>query len=171
MNIIKNKVDFDDERPWWDFGYSVWLLLIGLILFNIGVFINPVWVDKIISFLDFRRWHWTTFILCAINFYFIVTWTRIVLCKLNDDWDTGDPVIDRSFLFMSITIFLGSVVLGVLSSTKAMTYIHYTFIQWFGYGIYSHKALLILLLSLSYIGVTFYFVKEWIMSILNSRYR
>jgi len=55
----------EDERPWWKFGLTTWLLIFGLVVINVGIFVKPEMLDKIVTqlwrflgFVDVRFWPW-----------------------------------------------------------------------------------------------------------------
>jgi len=60
-----NQPPSEDERPWWKFGLTTWLLVFGLMVINAGVFVKPGMLDKIgvqfwwfLGLVDVRFWPW-----------------------------------------------------------------------------------------------------------------
>ena len=80
-----NKQELSDEQPWWKLDKMSLLLILGLVLFNIGVFISPRIFDFIISFFwktfDIRRWPLWFFIAPLLTGFFAWRW-----CYALDDW-------------------------------------------------------------------------------------
>jgi len=55
----------EDERPWWKFGLTTWLLIFGLVVINAGIFVKPEMLDSVVTLLwrvlglvDVRYWPW-----------------------------------------------------------------------------------------------------------------
>jgi len=55
----------EEERPWWKFGLTTWLLIFGLVVINAGIFVKPEMLDKVVAlfwwllgFVDVRFWPW-----------------------------------------------------------------------------------------------------------------
>ena len=60
-----NQPPSEDERPWWKFGFTTWLLVFGLVVINAGIFVKPEMLDAIVALLwrvlglvDVRYWPW-----------------------------------------------------------------------------------------------------------------
>jgi len=55
-------LDRDPDEKWYQLSASTWLLIGGLLLFNIGCFLSPGLIDDIFRLLDVRLWKWWYFL-------------------------------------------------------------------------------------------------------------
>ena len=63
----QNAPDVHDTRSsrWWEFGVTTWLLIVGLVVINVGMFVSPELLERLggriwrlLSFVDVRYWPW-----------------------------------------------------------------------------------------------------------------
>ena len=57
---IEEKPESNAER-WYRLSAETWCLVGGLVLLNIGCFVNPYLIDCLFRLADFRFWHWGDF--------------------------------------------------------------------------------------------------------------
>ena len=63
----------DPDESWWSFTPNTWLLIVGLVLFNIGCFVDPYLLGTLIQCLDARFWPFWYFGVMAV----LVGWSII----------------------------------------------------------------------------------------------
>ncbi len=77
------------DKSWWN--STTWLLIGGLLLLNIGCFLNPSLLDAVMvgvfNLLDFRTWPWWYFLCLVIVLAFSVRWFLLYQKKVNDEFD------------------------------------------------------------------------------------
>jgi len=155
-----------DEKEWYHLSPSTWILIGGLILFNIGCFFDPKLINGLFRFLDFRLWSWWYFVVLLLIVAFSVKW--FWLFQSWDDLDQVDADIGKRFLYMSITLTVEMLILVLLNATGVLRYIFSPLWYWVGYGHYSNWCFPILLLMGVVVTVTIYVVKEWITTAFQS---
>jgi len=151
--------DPDNEGQWYHLSANTWFLVGGLLLFNIGCFFNPNFMDYLFRFLDFRLWSWWYFLVLLLIVAFSIKW--YILFQSWDDLDPVDIDVGKQFLLMSITITAELLILVLLHVSGLARHIGYSLWTWFSFGSYSHGAALAFLLICAAIAITYYVVKEW----------
>ena len=66
--------DTEGEGEWYHFSTSTWMLLGGLVLFNVGTFFGPHLIDGLFRVLDFRLWAWWYFAILLVIVAFSIKW-------------------------------------------------------------------------------------------------
>jgi len=62
----------DPDDKWYNLSLSTWLLIGGVLVFNIGCFLSPNLIDDIFRLLDVRLWHTWYFLVLAVILCFSV---------------------------------------------------------------------------------------------------
>ena len=151
--------DTDDEREWYHFSASTWMLIGGLVLFNLGCFFGLDIIEGLFRLLDFRLWPWWYFAVLLVIAAFSIRW--YLLFQAWDELDPVDSEVAAKFLRMSITMTAEMLLVVLLNATGFIHYFYYPISQWLAYGAYSHMAAFTFLLICAAIIATIYVVKEW----------
>ena len=150
----------DPDERWYDFSSSTWLFIGGLLLFNIGCFVNPGLIDSLFRMLDVRLWPWWYCVFLGIVVAFSVKWFLIYLRW--DDYSGNEADAAMRFVRMSIAVTSVFAIWVLLHATRLLNYFYYPLQEWFGYGAFSWMAVLSFLLLLGIIAALVYYFKEWI---------
>lgn len=161
----KNQVKTPSE-PWWRFGSSAWLLLGGLLLFNVGCFLQPSLLDMVFAglfnLLDFRTWPWWYFLCLVAVLAFSVRWFFLYQKKINDDFDPVSAEEAKWFCRLTGAATGLLAVLVILHRTGMLRRMYGTLNYMFGYGAFSIWALLIFAVIFCLIGLFVYLTAKWI---------
>lgn len=152
----------DTKEPFWQLSVSTWLLIAGLVLFNIGCFVKPSLLDSILQALDVRLWPWWYFIPLAILSIFAVKWGMIAW--RYEDYDEYDREAASRFMRMSIswTVFAGLLLL--LNGINVLWRLTEPLKRWFGYGDFSIMGLIAFVAAVVVLIPLVYWTKEWLMT-------
>lgn len=161
----KNQVNPPSDS-WWRFGSSTWLLLGGLVLFNVGCFLQPTLLDTVFvglfNLIDFRTWPWWYFLCLVAVLTFSVRWFFLFQKKINDDFDPQSFDEARAFCRLTGVLTVVLAIVMVLHRTGLMRRIYATLNYMFGFGAFSIWALLIFFGILTVIGVIVAMVWKWL---------
>ncbi len=158
---VVGEVSYDD--PWWKLSASTWILIGGLVLFNIGCFFGPALINRIFHLLDVRLWPWWVYIPVVVFILFSIQWIRIALHR--NDYDPDERKSAKCFLRMSIAISaLGGIVI-ILNWANLLRLTILPIQEWLAYGRYSFAAILIYGVILGSLIAVLYLIKEWIKSL------
>ena len=159
--------DPDDEK-WYQLSTSTWLLIGGLILFNIGWFLGPSLIDSIFRLLDvrflldIRLWPWYYFGFLLIVATFSVRW-YIIYRAFQDDFDMPDnPDELKAFVLLTGTITAFLLTYVILEQTLALKYLLLQLWKWMTLGAFSWSASLFFFGVLGSIGAFGALTKHWI---------
>lgn len=171
---ITNRHNPDDEtKAWWQRDISTYLLIGGLLLFNIAIFVSPALLDygivRIVRVLDFRLWPWWYFLVLVVIVVFSIRWFIIAKAWYNDDLDEIDFLSAKKFLLMSITVTAELFILILLHATALLKILYWPLWLWFRFGTYSHTAAFAFLLFVVAVVVTLYVFKEWLAFVLRPK--
>lgn len=158
--------DSDLDERWYHLSVSTWLLIAGLILFNVGCFLKPAVIDSAFRMLDFRLWPWWYFVVAVIYIAFAVKWIRISKAANDLIMDELDEEAARRFKAMSILVSLELAVLVLLHATGLGSMIGLPFYLWIKFGNFSLWAILTFFGAIALGTLTLYFVKEWLVTLL-----
>ena len=158
--------DFDPDDGWCYLPGSTWLLILGLVLFNIGCFLKPSVIDSLFRILDIRLWPWWYFVIAVIYIAFGVKW--FLIYKAADDfaYTVIDDEAAQRFRAMSIIVSLDLALLVVIHATDISSTIGLPFYLWIMFGNFSWWAILTFFCVIALGTVTSYYVKEWLMTLL-----
>jgi len=159
---LKGKVvpNIDPDSRWWRFSYTSLLLIAGLILFNIGCFVNPNTIDSLFRLLDVRLWPWWYFLFLAVVVLFSVKWFFIY--SRWEDYDGTETDIAIRFLRLSITITVMLLLCVFLHIIGWIYYFSDSLTDWFYFGDFTWMAALTFVLLLGIVALLTYLFKEWI---------
>lgn len=160
--IVSNN---DPDAKWYSFSSSTWLLIGGLILFNVGCFVNPGWLGSFFRLLDIRLWPWWYFLAIGVILLFSVKWFFIY--RNWEDYDSDEEETARRFMRMSGVISGVLLFLVLLNMFGLVAALYYPVALWLRYGAFSWSAFLTFSIGILLFGLIFYFVKEWIVTFLN----
>lgn len=150
------------EGAWWKFSAGTWLLIAGLVLFNIGCFVNPSILDGLFRSLDVRLWPWWYFIPLTILIVFAARWYVIAL--RYEDYDEYDQESAKRFLRMSIFITALGALLILLNAVNVLWRFTDPLKRWFAFGEFSLMALIAFIGTIVILIPLLYFVKEWLVT-------
>lgn len=161
----KNQVSPSSE-PWWRFGSTTWMLIGGLLLFNVGCFLQPSLLDTVFAglfnLLDFRTWPWWYFLCLIAVLAFSVRWFFLYQKKIEGDFDPQSLKEAKWFMRLSGTITGVLVVLIVLHRFGLIRPMYYSLHYMFGMGAFSIWALLIFFGILVLIGLLVFLAWKWV---------
>ena len=162
----KNEPDITDSEPWWQFSGTTWCLIVGLLAFNIGIFLSPKVLDALLGFvgrtLDFRLWHWYYFLFLLVVLAFSVRWFMIYRA-FQDDFDTPDnPDEMKAFVWLTGTITAIFLTYVFLEQTLALKYLLLQLWKFMAVGAFSWHALLFFFLIIGSIGAVVALTKFWV---------
>lgn len=159
--------DSDSDEKWYQLSASTWLLISGLILFNIGCFVKPSVIDSLVRLLDVRLWPWWYFVIVAIYVAFAIKWFLIYRADDYFDFDELDVEAARRFKIMSIVVAIEMLAIVLLHSSGIMSTMGYPFYQWLSYGTFSWSAMLMFFIVVVITIPTIYVLKEWFVTLFN----
>ncbi|MGI5832188.1 MAG: hypothetical protein ACOX6D_06605 [Thermoguttaceae bacterium] len=168
MKEIKNfkgeivKVESSDGENWWRLSSSawLWLLISGLILFNIGCFVKPSLIDSLLHFLDMRLWPWELFVIILVGAGFSFQCWRI--CRDYDEYYDYEKKHARNFIAFGVTVLVILLFLLFLSMTGRFFLFFRPIGNWFVRGHYTLQAVGRSALVVVSLIPLIYFGKEWI---------
>jgi len=159
--IIQDPITKKSWRP----DLMMWLLIGGLILFNIGCFLRPNLIDDIFRLLDVRLWPWWYLLFLAVFVAFTVKWFFIY--RNREDYDELAAEAARRFNRMAVAISIVMAILVLLNVTNLFHFFYYPLERWLGYGDSSWMALLSFTLILCAIIPVVWLVKEWLVTFVS----
>lgn len=166
MNEIKNlkgevvKTESPENAPWWRLSASTWLLLAGLVLFNVGCFMKPTILDAVLHFFDIRLWPWE-----ILTLLLVAAAVSFQCWRIRRDWSEYydyEKKHARSFIALSVTILLILCCLFALSLTGRFALFFRPMVNWFVRGHYTLSAVGRSVLVVAALVPLLYFGKEWI---------
>jgi H+/Cl- antiporter ClcA len=157
----------DPDEKWYQLSYSTWLLIGGLILFNIGCFVKPSVIDSLVRLLDVRLWPWWYFVITAIYTAFAIKWFLIYRAESDFDYDDMDAEAARRFKIMSMVVSVEMLVIVLLHSSDIMSTFGYSFYQWMTYGTFSWNAIFLFFVIVAIAIPTIYVLKEWFVTLFG----
>ncbi len=149
------------DEPWWKLDFSTLLLIGGLVLFNIGAFIHPTIVDRIVGALDVRYWPWWYILPVLVFLGLAIKWCSVYSGIANNTIPLARREIELTFVVMTMTIavevgiFLILCLAGLVSTIFSPLY----FLVNFGY--FSFRAAIVILCLLAATGWTLFTVWMW----------
>ena len=152
----------DNGEKWYELSSSTWLLIGGLLLFNVGCFVNPGIIDTLFRQLDVRLWPWWYFLFLVLLVAFSVKWFFIY--QNWGDYDDMDAEAANRFNRMAISVCIVMAVLVLLNVMNLYGYFYFPLSRWLGYGEFSWMALLSFVLIFGAVVPIAYFFKEWIIT-------
>lgn len=164
-NLKGEIIQDPDQVKWYQLSTSTWLLVGGLIIFNIGCFLSPSLIDDIFRLLDVRLWPWWYLLFLAIFVAFSVKWFYIY--RNWEDYDELEAVAARRFTRMAVAITVVMIILVTLNGTFMFRFVLDSLARWLGYGEFTWFAFLSFMLIFCVVGPIVYFVKEWLVTFLN----
>jgi hypothetical protein len=157
--------DRDPDEKWYHLSASTWLLIGGLILFNVGCFLSPNLIDNIFRLLDVRLWSWWYVLFLAIFVAFTVKWFFIY--RTREDYDELETEAAKRFNRMAVAVSIVMAVLVLLNATHLLYFFYYSLQRWLGYGDFNWIALLAFTLIVGAVVPIAWFVKEWVVTFLS----
>ena len=164
-NLKGEVIQDPDEEKWYQLSASTWLLIGGLILFNIGCFLSPNLIDDVFRLLDVRLWPWWYFICLTLLIAFSVKW--FFISRNWEDYDDLETEAARRFTRMAIVITIVMVTLILLNVTHLFSFLYHPLTRWLGYGEFTWLAFFSFTLLLCVVGPIVYFVKEWLVTFVS----
>jgi len=155
----------DPDEKWYHLSASTWLLIGGLMLFNVGCFLSPNLIDNIVRAMDIRLWPWWYLLFLVVFVVFTVKWFFIY--RNRDDYDDLEAEAARRFTRMAIAITSVMAILVLLNVTHLFHFFYYPLERWLGYGAFSWLALLSFILIFCVIVPVLYFIKEWLVTFVS----
>ncbi|MDR2171952.1 MAG: hypothetical protein LBP59_17545 [Planctomycetaceae bacterium] len=162
-SILKNSKNVS----WWKFSNkSIWLLVVGFVLFSIGYFISPSVLSNLFigffSLFDIRTWPWWYFIGLIIIVVFSIRWYMLYQKYVNNDFDPVSLDECKWFCALSGTITILFAIIVFLHRFSLLNSIYYPLYSWFGFGAFSFVALLIFTVIFVLIGALVFLIYQWI---------
>jgi hypothetical protein len=157
--------DRDPDEKWYRLSASTWLLISGLIIFNVGCFLSPNLIDDIVRLLDVRLWPWWYVLCLAIFVVFTIKWFFIY--RNREDYDELQTEAAKRFTRMAVAISIVMAIFVLLNATHLFGLFYYPLERWLGYGAFSWMALLSFVLIFCVIVPVIYFVKEWLVTFVS----
>ena len=157
--------DRDPDERWYHLSASTWLLIGGLILFNIGCFLSPTLIDDIFRLLDVRLWKWWYLLFLAIFVAFTVKW--FLIYRNWEDYDELEAEAARRFTSMAVAITIVMAILVLFNMTFLFGFFYHPLTRWLGYGDFTWIALLSFTLIVGAIVPVIYFIKEWAVTFVS----
>ena len=164
-NLKGEIIQDPDNEKWYQLSASTWLLIGGLILFNIGCFLSPTLIDDIFRLLDVRLWPWWYLLFLAIIVAFTVKWFFIY--RNMDDYDELETEAAKRFNRMAVSITVVMAILVLLNVTQLFGFFYYPLTRWLGVGEFTWVAVLSFILVFCTIVPIVYFVKEWLVTFVS----
>ena len=163
----------DENKSWRQWDTNTYLLIVGLLLFNIAVFAQPALLDYIIigtlRALDFRLWPLWYFLVLLVIVAFSVKWFLLAKAWYDEGFDDNDHESASKFLLMSVTITAELLILVVLHATALLQSLSWPLWIWLQFGTYSNMAMVAFFLAILAVIVTFYITKEWLAFVLRPK--
>ncbi|MDR1477979.1 MAG: hypothetical protein LBJ00_03465 [Planctomycetaceae bacterium] len=154
------------EEPLWKFGATTWLLVVGIVLLNIGCFsklsILDMFFGGIFNLFDFRTWAWWYFVIIVAVFVCSIRWYLLYQKYIDDDFDPTSSEEAKCFCLLSGILTLLVVIFVFLHRFSLLQYFYQPLYSWFGFGIVTFAAFLILILLLAIVGLVVYWAWRWI---------
>jgi hypothetical protein len=157
--------DRDPDEKWCHLSASTWLLIGGLILFNVGCFLSPNLIDNIFRLLDVRLWPWWYVLFLAIFVVFTVKWFFIY--RNRGDYDELEAEAAKRFNRMAIAVSIVMAVLVLLNATNLINFFYLSLQRWIGYGDFNWIALLAFTLIVGAVVPIAWYVKELLVTFVN----
>ena len=157
--------DRDPDEKWYQLSASTWLMIGGLVLFNVGCFLSPHLIDNIFRLLDVRLWPWWYLLFLAIIVAFSVKWFFIY--RNWEDYDELEAEVSKRFTRMAVSITIVMAILVLLNATGLFNTFYYSLTRWLSVGEFTWIAFLSFILVACAIGPIVYFAKEWLVTFLN----
>lgn len=149
------------EDSIWKFGTSTWILILGLILFNVGCFVNPTFLNTFLYALDFRFWPWWYFVFIFIMVGFCIHWIRLRIRSQEFEWDPLDEESAIRFKRMAVVLSAEMIVAIIVHKAKVGYALIRPFLMWCMFGTFDWSVLIVLPLCLFCVCLTLYVLKEW----------
>ncbi len=157
----------ETEATW--FGSTTWLLVGGLLLLNVGCFLNPSLLDAVMAgifnLLDFRTWPWWYFLCLIAVMAFSVRWFSLYIKKVNDEFDDLNQEEVKWFYCLSFSatgLFAG---LFVLHRTGLLRMLYRQLTYMYVQGGLSFWSLLLGLIVVGIVCLFIWLIGKWIGSI------
>lgn len=166
MKEIKNlkgetvRVEPSEDNTRWRLSVSTWILLAGLIFFNIGCFVRPMFLDGVLQALDVRLWPWE-----VILFLFVIAGILFQCGRIRRGWSDYYDYEKKhawNFIALSVTVLILLVFLFTLSLTGRFFLFFRPVVNWFARGHYTLSAVGRSALIVISLVPLIYFGKEWI---------
>ena len=169
---LQNTLTSPEKQPgkkWWQFSTTTWMLVGGLVLLNIGCFLQPSLLDSMFAglanLLDFRTWPWWYFLCLIAVLAFSVRWFLLYQTYVNEGFDQLSAEEAKWFCWLSGTISGILALWVVLHRTGAMRPMYSQFWLMFGMGHFTIWALLIFGGIFGIVGLLVFLTGKWISSI------
>jgi hypothetical protein len=162
------------ETPRWEFGATAWLLFAGLILLNLGFFLQllvhaaGVTFVSLFNLFDFRTWPLWYFLCLAVVLGCSVRCFLLYKKHINDDLDPLYVDEAQCFWWLSGAIAVLLAVIVFLHRFSFLRQLYHPLYLWFGYGDFSYSALLIFTVFFATIGIVCFLAWKWILTILDT---
>ena len=154
-----------DDKRWYHFSATTWLLIGGLILFNVGCLFNTNIIDGIFWLFNFQHWAWWYFIVFPLIGIFVIKWCLLYMAwhdpETKDTLESEDVVAGWQFIRMSVTITFQVPIFVLLRETGVMQHMSESLELLLVLGSYNLFAMFTLLLICISAFITIYVVKEW----------
>ena len=166
MTEIKNaegqelRKDVPQEEKWWRISFSTWLLIGGLILLNIGCFVQSSTLDKLLPALDVRHWPWEVFVLLLV--FAISVWQYRRFYRSWSDYYDHERKHARNFIGLSVTVLAILLFLTILSVSGRFFVFFRPVTYLFTVGKFSIAGFLRGILMVVMAVPLIYYAKEWI---------
>ncbi len=151
-----------DMEKWYQLSSSTRLLIGGLILFNVGCFVNPGIIDQLFRLLDVRLWPWWYFLCLILVIVFSVKW--FLVYRDGEDYDELQAETAKRFIRMSVTLAIFMLVAILLHVTTWSKALFYPLFLWYQFGTMTWAAPFICLVLFAIFGLAVYLIKEWFVS-------
>ncbi len=155
------------EATW--FGTTTWLLVGGLLLLNVGCFLNPSLLDAVMAsvfnLLDFRTWPWWYFLCLIAVMAFSVRWFSLYIKKVNDEFDDLNQEEVKWFCRLSYSATGLFAALFLLHRTGLLRKLYRQLTYMYVQGGLSFWSLLLGLLVVGIVCLFIWLIGKWIGSI------